>query len=57
MQRFNKATAAAIAGAVVTAVTAFWPGLETLDHELPAAITTVLTVILVYLVPNKESST
>lgn len=50
MKRFNKATAAALAGALVTAVAAFWP----LESELLGALQTVLTTVLVWLVPNVE---
>ena len=48
MKRYNKATAAALAGAVITAVAAFWP----LEAELQSALQTVLTTALVWLVPN-----
>lgn len=48
MKRFNKATAAALAGALLTAVAAFWP----LESELQGALQTVLTTALVWLVPN-----
>jgi len=48
MKRYNKATAAALAGALVTAAAAFWP----LESELQGALQTVLTTALVWLVPN-----
>ncbi len=48
MKRFNKATAAALAGALVTAAAALWP----LGGELQGALQTVLTAALVWLVPN-----
>ena len=48
MKRFNKATAAVLAGALVTAAAAFWP----LESELQGALQTVLTTALVWLVPN-----
>ena len=47
--RFNKATAAAIAGAVGTLVGALWPELGT---EVIAAATTLAATFLVWLVPN-----
>lgn len=47
MKRYNKATAAALAGALVTAA-ALWP----LESELQGALQTVLTTALVWLVPN-----
>lgn len=50
MKRFNKATAAALAGALVTAAAAFWP----LESELQGALQTVLTTALVWLVPNVQ---
>ena len=48
MKRYNKATAAALAGAVIAAIAAFWP----LGSELQGALQTVLTTLLVWLVPN-----
>ncbi len=48
MKRFNKATAAALAGALVTAAAALWP----LEGGLQGALQTVLTAALVWLVPN-----
>jgi hypothetical protein len=50
MKRFNKATAAALAGALITAIAAVWP----LDSELQGALQTVMTTALVWLVPNIE---
>ncbi len=49
MQKFNKATAAVIAGAIATAVGAFFG----LAPELIGSIGTVLTAALVYFVPNQ----
>lgn len=48
MKRFNKATAAALAGTLVTLAAALWP----LEGELQGALQTVLTAALVWLVPN-----
>ncbi len=50
MSKFNKATAAALAGAVVTIIGAF----VALDPEVQSAIQTLLVAALVYFVPNKE---
>lgn len=49
IQQSNKATAAVVAGAVVTAASAFVP----VDPEVLAASQTVLTALLVWLIPNK----
>ncbi len=49
MTRFNKATAAALAGALVTLVAAFWAP----DPEVQGALQTLLTAALVWLVPNR----
>ena len=58
MQRFNKATAAAVAGAIATVTSALWPGLAEIDPSFPTAATTVLTVLFVIFSPkNKEPST
>lgn len=51
MKKYNKATAAILAGAIVAVVGGFFA----LDAELLAAIQTVLTAVLVYAVPNQES--
>ncbi len=51
MRKFNKATAAALAGAAVTVIGA----LVVLDGELQGALQTVLTAALVWLVPNREA--
>ena len=51
MQQFNKATAAVIAGAVVTII----GSLVSLDPTLTGALQTVITAGLVFLVPNKEA--
>lgn len=51
MTRFNKASAAAVSGALVTLAGAF----VALDGELQGAAQTLLTALLVYLVPNKEA--
>lgn len=48
MSKWSKATAAVVSGAVVTLIGAF----VALDPEVLAAIQTVLTAALVYLVPN-----
>lgn len=48
MKQYNKATAAALAGALVTLAAAVWP----LGSELQGALQTVLTTALVWLVPN-----
>lgn len=50
MRKFNKATAAVVAGAVVTIVGTF----VTIDAEVMASIQTLLTAVLVWLVPNTE---
>ena len=50
MRKFNKTTAAVVAGAVVTLIGAF----VAVDAEVMASIQTVLTAALVWLVPNKE---
>jgi len=50
MKRFNKATAAALAGALATLVTALY----SFDAETVAAGQTLLTTVLVYLLPNRE---
>ena len=49
MKQFNKASAAAIAGAAVTVLGAF----VVLDQEVLGAIQTVLVTLLVYFVPNQ----
>ncbi len=49
MSGFNKATAAALAGAVATGIGAFF----SLDAEMTGALATLLTTALVWLVPNK----
>lgn len=48
MTRFNKATAAALAGALVTVIAAFMP----MSSELQGAAQTVVTALLVLIVPN-----
>lgn len=50
MKQINKATAAALAGAVVTVIGA----LTTLDAEALGAIQTLLVAALVYFVSNQE---
>lgn len=45
---FNKATAATLAGAIVTGAAAIWG----ISAELQGAIQTILTALLVYFVPN-----
>ena len=52
MKRFNKATAAVLAGALIAAAAAVWP----LEGEVQGALQTVLTTALVWLVPNVEPS-
>lgn len=52
MTQYNKATAAALAGAIVTAIGALLPGA---DPTLLGAVQTVITAGLVFLVPNKEA--
>ena len=49
LKSYNKATAAVLAGAVVTLVGAF----ATVDGETLGAIQTLLTAALVWLVPNE----
>lgn len=51
MQRFNKSTAAIIAGAVVSVAGAIW---ASVDKETLAAAQTLVTAALVWLVPNVE---
>lgn len=51
MSKWNKATAAVVAGAVVTLIGAF----VALDPELMGAIQTVLTAALVYFIPNGDA--
>ncbi len=51
MKRFNKMTAAALAGGLVTVAAS----LVALDGELQGALQTVLTAALVWLVPNREA--
>ena len=50
MKRFNKATAAVVSGALVTLIGAF----VALDREVLGAAQTLLTTLLVFLVPNRE---
>ena len=49
IQQSNKATAAIVAGAVMTIASAFAP----VDPEVLAASQTALTALLVWLIPNK----
>ena len=49
MSVFNKATAAALAGAVATGVAMFF----SLDAEVSGALATILSTLLVWFVPNK----
>ena len=51
MQKFNKTTAAVVAGSIATALGA----MLALSPELVGAIGTVLTALMVYFVPNKET--
>lgn len=55
MQQFNKATAAVIAGAVVTIAVAFIPS-QYKTPEIVGAGQTLITAALVYLVPNKPAA-
>ncbi len=48
-QRFNKASAAAIAGATVTIISSVWP----VGPEFQGAAQTLLTAFFVYYVANK----
>jgi hypothetical protein len=50
MQRFNKTTAATLAGALTTIVGSFW---VEATGEMIGAIQTILTAALVWLVPNR----
>ena len=50
MRKVNKATAAVVAGSVVTLIGAF----IALDPELQGAIQTVLTAAIVFFIPNGE---
>lgn len=49
LKRYNKATAAMLAGATATTVSAF----VMIDGETLAALQTLLTAILVWLAPNE----
>lgn len=50
IKRYNKTTAASVAGAVAVLASSFF----VLEAEQVAAIQTIITAILVWLVPNKE---
>lgn len=50
MQRYNKTTATAVAGAIVVLVGAFFE----LSVEQSGALQTVITATIVWFVPNKE---
>lgn len=50
VKRFNKATAAALAGAAATVIGSFL----VINPETLSAVQTVLTAALVWLVPNRE---
>jgi len=50
MQKFNKATAAIVVGALLTALGAIFPGVVTV--EVQGAIATVVMAAVVYMVPN-----
>lgn len=52
MQKFNKATAAAIATAVTTIAGSLFLDLSV---EFLAALNTVIVTVLVWVVPNKEA--
>ena len=49
IQQANKAAVAVVAGAVLTVASSFFP----LEPEVLAAGQTVLTALLVWLIPNK----
>ena len=51
MKQFNKASAGGLAAAIVGLVGVLFE----VEPEVLAAISTVLTAVIVYLVPNKES--
>lgn len=53
MQKYNKATAAVIGGAITTVLVALFPEW---GQEVTGAIGTLVTAGLVWLVPNKESA-
>jgi hypothetical protein len=48
VKRYNKATAAVLAGAVTTVI----GGFLAIDAEVLGAVQTLLTAVLVWLVPN-----
>ena len=52
MQKFNKASAAVVAGAVATSLGVMF----SLDPVLVGALGTVLTAAMVYFIPNQETS-
>lgn len=52
MQKWNKASIAAIAGAIATAVSVTLG----LTAEVQGAIATVMTTVLVWLVPNRDAA-
>lgn len=51
MRRYNKATAAVLAGAVITILQMVFP----IDPQVADALGTVLTALAVWVVPNKEA--
>lgn len=53
MRKFNKATAAALSGALVTIIVAFWP----INNEVQGALHTIITTILVWWVANEAPLT
>ena len=52
MGEFNKTTAAVLAGAVVTIIAVFLPA-QYRSPEVIGAAQTIITALLVYLVPNR----
>lgn len=51
MQKFNKTTAAVVAGAMIAVLGAFLP----MSQELLSSLQVVVTAALVWLVPNAEA--
>lgn len=51
IKKFNKTTAAVLAGAIVTVIASFY----VMDAELQGAVQTLITAALVFLVPNSET--
>ena len=61
LKTFNKASAAVVSGAIVTLIGALIApgdealGTDPLGADLLGAVQTLLTALLVYLVPNQEA--